>query len=215
MTDQGNVSTANRTVLILFFVLAFLIVLLFLLYKILNKEAEGEYTIHRIVYKEGGVRDQVRGAALALETRLGVQLWPRGDIDEDGEEMQEVQVQEGQVKEGDSQESDSEGESQGEEKDNVEHSGKTKGTTSDTSDDDSSLEVSDGDERTTLMDKSEAMGKTGEEKEEKEEKVGDGEGKGEASGGTGLLIDLKQFSGSAIWSEEAGGEGKDIDVTPL
>lgn len=178
----------------------------------LNKETDGEYTIRRIVYKEGGVRDQVRGAALALETRLGVQLWPRSDTDEEGEEMQEVQDEEGQVEEGDSQGSDSEEDDQGEGEDNVEPSGKTKGSGGDTSDEDSSLEGEEGEEETVLIEQPNAEEKKG---EEQAGKVGDGEGKCEASGGTGLLIDLKQFSGSAIWSEEEGGEGKDIDVTPL
>ncbi len=194
-------NTSSTTVLILFFCLVVLIALLILFYKKLNKEANGEYTIRRIVYKEGGVRDRVRGAALGLGARLGVQLWPGSDTDEDGEEMQEVQDEEGQVEEGSNQGSDSEGDDQEEEEESAEPD---KGKGRDT-DDNSSLRSSEAGEEARLTDEPEAKGTTG-------EKVGDGEG--EASGGAGLLIDLKQFSGSAIWSEE-GGEGKESDVTAL
>lgn len=204
-------NTATSTVVILSLVLLFLIVVLFVLYKKLNKDTNGDYTIENIIFKEGGVRDQVRGAALALETRLGVQLWPRSDTDEEGDEMQEIHDEEGLVEEGDRQGSDSEEDDQGEEE--VEQSGRTKENGGDTSDENSSLEDSEGEEEeTTLINQSKPEVKKG---EEQEEKVGDGEGKGEASGGTGLLIDLKQFSGSAIWSEEEGGKGNEIDVTPL
>lgn len=205
-------STATSTVLILFSLLVILMLLLFFLYKKLNKDTNGDYTIEHIVFKEGGVRDQVRGAALALETRLGVQLWPRNDTDEEGDEMQEVQDEEGLVEEGDGQGSDSEEDHQGEEE--VDNVGETKENGGDTSDENSSLGNSEGEEEeeTTLINQSKPEVKKG---EVQEQKVGDGGGKGEASGGTGLLIDLKQFSGSAIWSEEEGGKGKEIDVTPL
>lgn len=206
MADPEKSSSSTRTLLILFFFLMSLIILLILLYKKLNRETNGEYTIRRMVYKEGGVRDQVRGAALALETRLGVQLWPHRDTDEYGSEMQEIQDEE--MEKGGSQGSDSKGDDH-EEGDNVEQCGKTEGKESGTSDDDSSLEGSEAGERTRLTDQPERAEKG----EEKEERVGDGEGKGEASGGAGLFIDLKQFSGSAIWSEEEGGEVS--DATPL
>ncbi|XP_042367744.1 uncharacterized protein si:ch211-119e14.1 isoform X2 [Plectropomus leopardus] len=157
-----------------------------------------------MVYKEGGLRDQVRGAALALGSRLGVQLWPQSDTEEDEEEMQEIRDEEGQVEEGGSQGSDSEGDDQ-EEEDSEEQCDKAKGKGGDTTDDNSSVESSEAGEQARLTDKADAKGET-------EEKVGD---KGEASGGPGLLIDLKQFSGSAIWSEEEGGEGKEGDTTAL
>lgn len=202
MAEPGTTITpSTRTVLVLFFCLIALIVLLILLYKKLNRVATGKYTIRRMVYKEGGIRDRVRGAAVALETRLGVQLWPRSDTDEDGEEMQEVQDEEGQLEEGGSQGSDSEEE----EEEKEEQCGEVKGKGGDSSGDNSSVETSEGGEQTRLTDQPEAKGEMGEKEEEKEEKVGDGEGKGEASGGDGLLINLKQFSGSATWSEEGGG----------
>lgn len=201
-TDMTESSSSTVTVPVLFVCLLVLVLLLVLFYKILNKEAEGEYTIRRIVYKEGGVRDQVRGAALALETRLGVQLWPRSESEEDGEEMQDMEDEEGRVEEGDSQGYDSEG---GDQEDS-EGGNQEQGEGGDTSGDNSSLVDSEAGERTRLTDEPEK----GEEKEEK-----DGEGKGEASGGAGLLIDLHQFSGSAIWSEEGASVSKESDVTAL
>lgn len=209
---QSPPTDSTKTVLILLFCLLGLIILLIFLYKKLNKEADGKYTVRNIMYREGGIRDQVRGAALAVGTSLGVQLWPGGETEEDGEEMQEIQDEEGQVEEGDRQGSDSEGDDQEEGDHSAKHCDESEGEGEDTSDDDSDSEGSKQEEQAKLMDQQEAKGET---EEEKEEKVGEGEGKGEASGGAGLLIDLKQFSGSAIWSEEGGGEGKDGDVTAL
>lgn len=194
---------STQTVLNLVFLLLALIVVLIFLYRKLNKDSNGEYTPRRIVYKEGGVRDQVRGTAIFLGTRLGVRLWPHGDSDEDGEEMQDISDEERQREEGSSQSDDNEEGKQ--EKDSV----VVKFAEGDeSSDDSSSSEDSDEGEP-------EAKGETGEEREEKEEKPGDGEGKGEKIGGAGLLINLNQLSGSAIWSEEEGGEGKDRNVTAL
>ncbi|XP_078132267.1 uncharacterized protein LOC144534292 [Sander vitreus] len=206
MTDSENAST--QTVLILFFCLMGLIVLLILLYKKLNREASGEYTVRRLVYKEGGIRDRVRGTALALGTRFGVQLWPQSDTGEDEEEMQEVQVEAVQSDKGGSQGSYSEGADQEEEEEEEGEDVEKSGKGGDTSDDNSSVEGSEAGGQARPTDQEKAKGDT-------EEKVGDEEGKGEASGGAGMLIDLKPFSGSAIWSEEEGGEGKDSDMTAL
>ncbi|KAK9524720.1 hypothetical protein VZT92_017089 [Zoarces viviparus] len=206
MADSEDIKSSTPTVLILLFCLLCLIVLLFFLYKRLNREANGEYTVRRMVYKEGGVRDRVRGAALALGTRLGVQLWPQSDADEDGEEMQEVQDEEGQVEEGGSQGSDSEGDDS--EGDDQEEEEEQCGGAEGEGGDNSSLENSEAEEQDRLTDQAEDEGEMG-------EKVGNGEGAGEARGGAGLSIDLKQFSGSAIWSEEQGGMALDSDVTAL
>ncbi|XP_039679091.1 uncharacterized protein si:ch211-119e14.1 [Perca fluviatilis] len=210
MADSDNIITpSTQTVLILFFCLIGLIALLIFLYKKLNREANGEYTVRRLVYKEGGIRDRVRGTALALGTRFGVQLWPQSDTGEDEEEMQEVGSQDVQSDEGGSQGSYSEGDDQEEEEEEEEDDDVEKcGKGGDTSDDNSNLEGSEAGEQARQTDQEEAKGDT-------KEKVGDEEGKGEASGGAGLLIDLKPFSGSAIWSEEEGGEGKDSDLTAL
>uniref|UniRef100_A0A3B3YP45 Uncharacterized protein n=1 Tax=Poecilia mexicana TaxID=48701 RepID=A0A3B3YP45_9TELE len=199
------------TVVILSLVLLVLVVLLVFFYKKLNKEANNQYTVRNIIYKEGGVRDRVRAAALAVETRLGVQVWPRGHDEE--EEMEEIQDEEGAVDSGDSQHqsdgSGTDGEDEQEE-DSVDHSGSTK----ENEGDDSDVEGSEAGEEDRLVDnKPEENEEVGGNSEEKQElKV---EGKAEASGGTGLLIDLKQFSGSAIWSEQNEDESQGGDVTAL
>ncbi|XP_040886684.1 uncharacterized protein si:ch211-119e14.1 [Toxotes jaculatrix] len=195
----------SYTIPILCVILISLVLLFIFFYKKLNRETNGEYTIKRMVYKEGGVRDRVRGAAHhTLGTLLRV--WRRSDVDVGLEEMQEIQDEEEQVDDGGSQSSDSEEDSQEEEDNNTEQCDKTMGKGNDTSDDKSNLECSG--EQSKLMDQSDA-------KEETKDKKEENEGEGEASGGAGLSIDLKQFSGSAIWSEEAGGEGMDRDVTAL
>lgn len=193
----------HTTVVILVISLMALLLLLFFLYKKLNKDTNGEYTIRRMVYKEGGIRDRVRGVVSAVETQLGVQLWPRSDTDEDGEEMQEVCDEESQLGEC-VRGSDSEGddlENGEEEKENG------RNRESESSDDNSSLACSEAGETAKLTDQPAAKA------EEREEKMEDEKGGGEASGGAGLLIDLKQFSGSATWSED--GVCKEADVTAL
>ncbi|XP_012730238.1 protein gar2 isoform X1 [Fundulus heteroclitus] len=210
---QGKMAPSDKTVLVLFFTLVILIALLVFLYKKLNKEANNEYTIRQIVYKEGGVRDRVRGVALTAERHLGIQLWPQSDEDE--EEMQEVQDEERDVEAGDSQQgsdgSDTDGEDE-EEEDSMDRSGSTKEKDGNSSCGESSGA---GEEDRLMSDKPEEKEEVASQSEEKQEKEVKEEGKAEASGGTGLLIDLKQFSGSAIWSEEGGGEGQGADVTAL
>lgn len=193
---MASPSSANRTVAILSGVLVLLVVLLVYFYKKLNKEANGQYTIRRMVYKEGGVRDQVRGAVLAVGTRLGIQLWHSGDSDKSGEEMQEIHDEEGELEKGGSERSEGEEEEEGQCSDTVSRD-------SGTSADDSGSEAG---EDARLMDQPEETEATKErvEKERGEEK------KDDASGSAELAIDLKQFSGSAIWSEEQTAEINDV-----
>ncbi|CAG5929247.1 unnamed protein product [Menidia menidia] len=197
------------TVTTLFVILLVLVVLLIFLYKKLNREANNEYTVHRLVYKEGGLRDRARGAVFAVESSLGIQLWPRGD--EVGEEME--RVEEGQVEDGDSEgvetnEEEKEDEVEG---DSTDQSGNAK----EKSGDNSSLDSSEAGDQDRLLKEPEEKDETGEEREENQEKAEVEQAKADASGGTGLLINLKQFSGSAIWSEEGRGEGMGGDVTAL
>lgn len=196
MADSVAISSSTRTLLILSFLLVGLIILLIFLYKKLNRETNGEYTIRNMFYKEGGVRDQVRGAASGL-----IQLCPHRDTDNYSAEMGEIQVEEGEMEKG--------GEEDGHKgEDNLEQCGKTEGKDTDTSDDDSSSEGSEVVEQTRLIGEPEA-----EKGEEKEQKAGDGEGKAEAGRSAELSINLKRFTGSAIWSEEEVSEVS--DVTPL
>ncbi|CAN9509671.1 unnamed protein product [Ophioblennius macclurei] len=192
MTDPDP-DPSIGTVVALFCCLVVIVITLLFLYKKLNKETNGEYTVQRIVYKEGGVRDQVRRVALALETRLGVQLWPRGDADDVGEEMQDFRDVEA---EGGSR-SDGEGDEESEEEEEDSNSSGREG-----SDDGSGVE------------EEEEQAKLIEEPKEHQVKIEAAEGKQEDKGegkslGTGLLIDLNQFSGSAIWSGEQGGLNED------
>lgn len=204
-------SKSLMTILILLIFLLGLMILLFFLYKKLNREADGKYTIENMVYKEGGIRDRVRGAALAVGTRLGVQLWSDDKTEEDGEEMQEIQDEEGQVENGGRQGSDSEGDDQEEGDDSTNQGDETTGK-EDTSDDDNNDDVivsesSKQEEEGQLIEQEALKGGT---EKDKVEKVREGEGQAEASGGAGVLIDLKQFSGSAIWSEEGAGQCGDV-----
>lgn len=190
---------ADKTVAILACCLICLLVLLLFLYKKLNREADGEYTIQNIVYKKGGLRDRVRDAAIAVETRLGVQLWPQGD--DEGEEMGSM---EGGQASSSQQGDDTDGED-GDDEEDQDSEGQS-GSRHEEEGDKSSLDSSEPGERNRLLDKPEEN----DEREEKQEKPRDNA----EESGTGLQIDLKQFSGSAIWSEE-GGEGKSSDVTQL
>ncbi|XP_043953024.1 acidic leucine-rich nuclear phosphoprotein 32 family member B [Gambusia affinis] len=201
----------SGTVVALSLVLLVLVVLLVFFYKKLNKEANNQYTVQNIIYKEGGVRDQMRATALAVETRLGVQVWPRGRNEED--EMVEIEDEEGAVESGDNQSdgSSTDGEDEQEE-DSVDHSGATKENEEDNSDAESSEA---GEEDGLIDNKPEENEEVRDNSEEKQEKEVKEQGKAEASGGTGLLIDLKQFSGSAIWSEQKGDESQGGDVTAL
>lgn len=196
---MASSSSANWTVAILFVSLVLLFVLLVYLYKKLNQQSTGQYTIRRMVYKEGGVRDQVRAAALVVGTRLGIQLWPSGDSDKSGEEMQEMDDEEGRLERGGSQESGDEG---GDEEREEEQCSDTESRHSGTSADDSASEA--GEEARLIGQPKEAQVT-----EERAEKERGEEGNGEANQSSELAIDLKQFSGSAIWSEEQTAEVDD------
>uniref|UniRef100_A0A1A7WUB7 Uncharacterized protein n=1 Tax=Iconisemion striatum TaxID=60296 RepID=A0A1A7WUB7_9TELE len=190
----------DATVGILVVVLLLLILLLFCSYKELNKQANGKYTIQQILFKEGGLRDQANNAVMTVRAWIG--MLPEGNEEE--EEMQRVQFEEGQ-EEGSQQESDNDGEN---EQDG--NSEEQSSNTNDKEDDKSSLDGSEAEERIRLIDTPEVKI----EMVDKQDKVEE-HGPVEVSGGTGLLIDLKQFSGSVIWSEEGGGEGQSSDVTVL
>ncbi|XP_048825932.1 myelin transcription factor 1-like protein [Brienomyrus brachyistius] len=172
------------TVIFLIFLLVILIVALIYLYKKLNREADGKYTVHELIYGEDGARQRLQSGVQALENFLGIQIWPRKREDADGEDVEEQREehQEDRVEVPDiekCQEHDAKSLDEKAEED---------------SDDYSSMEGVDLQERAKLK----------ENKEEGEKEEEEGEGGGTASGvGGGLLVDLKQFSGSVIWQEEA------------
>ena len=173
----------------------------------LNRETSGQYTLRRMVYKEGGVRDRVRGGVGILETRLGRRLWPLNENEEEveGEESEdERDVEEGSKR----------GESEGEEE-------KEEDEGDDSSNDYSSLEgcnlrgraegAEEREGRRESMGKMERQEKKDEAREDGGVKAGAEEGEGNRGGD--LQIGLKHFSGSANWSEEKKKQDDDNNVT--
>lgn len=197
---MASPSSSNWTVVILSLFLVLLCVLLVYFYKKLNQQANGQYTVRRLVYKEGGVRDQVRGVALVVGTRLGIQLWPSDDSDKSGEEMQEINDEEEGLDRGGSKGSEDKG---GDEEREEEQWSDTESKDSGTSADDSGPEA--GEDASLMCEPKEAQVM-----EERAEKEKGEEGKREDSGSSELAIDLKQFSGSVIWSEEQMDDVNDL-----
>lgn len=190
---MGDYPDSTTTIILLSCCLAGLMLLLVYFYKKLNKEAKGEYTIRHMMFKEGGIRDQTVATALTLRTRLSELLRPGSDSPEGGDEIQAVRDEEAQLVEGDSEGSDTDGSSQEEDEEEQNLEQRKGGRASDCS---STSEDSKAREHPRLMT---AHVEPEVKRAEKEEVV---ESQGEGRGGSGLLIDLKQFSGSAIWSEE-------------
>ncbi|XP_061664380.1 uncharacterized protein si:ch211-119e14.1 [Syngnathoides biaculeatus] len=85
-----GMASGTTNIILIFFIFVGLVVFI-ILYRKLNRETNGEYTFRHVLYKQGGLRDRLRRAAGVLETRLGVQLWPSGDTNEDGQEMRDFQ----------------------------------------------------------------------------------------------------------------------------
>lgn len=141
------------------------------------------------------MRDQMRGVALVVGTRLGIQLWPSDNSDRGGAELQEINDEEGGLERGGSKKSEDEG---GDEEREEEQCSDTESKDSGTSADDSYSEAG---EDAILM----GQTKEAQVMEERVEKD-----RGEATGSSELAIDLKQFSGSAIWSEEQMEEVSDL-----
>lgn len=147
------------------------------------------------------MRDQVRDVALVVGARLGIQLWPIDDSDKSGEEMQEINDEEGGLERGGSKESEDEGDD--EEREEEQYNSDTESRDSGTSADDSGSEAG---EDATLIGQPKEVKVT----EEGVEKERGEEGNTDANGSSELAIDLKQFSGSAIWSEEQMTEVNDV-----
>lgn len=205
-------TTATKTVLTLFFILVLLILLLVYLYKRLNRDSNGQYTVHRMVYKQGGVRDQLRRAVRVLEGWLNVRLWPRGEEEEYevNEETKDLVEQDKDVesvgKRAESEEENDEEENYEKERDEENGDGSSDDCSSQQGSDLGQIataEVSRLSEREMIV-KRDALGENKQDEEEQSDSEEDNR-----SGGAGLQIHLKQCAGSAIWSE---GKGED-DVT--
>lgn len=209
MKDQ---TTSSFVVLTVFFILVTLVALLVVLYMWLNRQTNGQYTVHQLVLGEGGARDRVRGGVQVLEVWFRRRLWP---LSEDEETVGE---EERRDKEEDVERVSEGGECEGEGK--KEEGDEREGRVDDSLDDYSSAEGCGLTESVKVMDEKkerrECEGKREENMEEKGDSKGDeGAVGGEESGRGGLLIHLHQSSGSAIWSEDYEGGKDNNHVTVL
>ncbi|XP_051506105.1 retrotransposon-like protein 1 [Myxocyprinus asiaticus] len=203
MTSDTADSNSTPTVIALLFIWVILVLALVYFYKRLNADTNGQYTIQRAVFSEGGLRDRLRQGVGFVENRFGVNIWPR-PRDEDEEVMQgndREDVEEEDV-------NDKQNESHADE-DGEQESGDAK---DDSSDDYSSIDLR---ERLSLRKEDQKSVTEEEEEKEKQNEAAAGEEatqseevKNEEK--VGLLIDLKPFAGSAIWSEENKDVGNDL-----
>lgn len=197
----NSVSYASIVGLSLFLVA--LLLLLFFLYKYLNKEASGKYTVHRIVFRKGGLRDRARRTAVALGNRLGVQLWPQNETNQDEENEEDEEEASSNESESRNYEDDGIAQVNEQKSDYMTDVNDAKGSSGDNSED-----SSDDDEQAEAKPepqlKAEAVKKT-------EETVGvDVQENKAGETSAPIVISLNQFSGSVLWSEEDKCEGGDV-----
>lgn len=213
-------NNADTTCLVLFFLLVILILLLVYLYRRLNRDTNDQYTIRKLVLDEGGLRDRVRSGVVAVETRLGVHLWPRprpsSDDEEevigDGQPLKDRDVETGQSPSDNCNQGDGD-------------QGKGEHDEGDDSEDDySSMDGTDLRERANLMkdvedednnQEGERRKEGGRKEEESDKGKEDEKEDGKSTENLGLLVNLQELSGSAIWSGENKDENESIDLTAL
>ncbi|KAG9274197.1 high mobility group nucleosome-binding domain-containing protein 5-like [Astyanax mexicanus] len=211
MTNNDEGDNTGLVLGLLFFWILLILVLVYL-YKRLNQESNNQYTIHRLVYTQGGLRDRaVQGVQLV--TSFVDRIRPQnsdeeaeigGDGDTDNREDEEEE--DGGDKDGEgachreAKQDDQDDEDEEEDKD-------------DSSDDYSSVDL-----KERVMRNNGAEDKKTEEKQEEsskaEEKVEEPKQQEEVKDEerVGLLVNIKPFSGSAIWSEE---KTEESNVTAL
>ncbi|XP_073669749.1 uncharacterized protein [Paramisgurnus dabryanus] len=199
MTSETASGDSTPTVVALLFLLLILVLVLVFLYKKLNKETNGQYKVNRIIFAEGGLRDQLRERVEVVENRFGVHLWPQTRTEEE----------EG-LKANDEEEADKD-------KDNESHA--DEGEEEDTHNkDDSSDDYSSIDLRERANQKKEENNDEKTEVEEDKKKPTE-EAAGEADKpkeelkneeNVKLLVDFKPFGGSATWSEQNKEEENDL-----
>ncbi|XP_063043343.1 cilia- and flagella-associated protein 251 [Engraulis encrasicolus] len=236
-------AASNGPVVVLLLLLVILVALLSFLYWRLNRDTNGQYTVREMVLGKDGLRDRMVSGVAAMETRLGVNLLPRprtGD-DGDGEDARD-QGSSGQLvrdrdleKGGSSQVEEEERRRRKEEEEEQRADGRAEnGHTDrrqeeeeedeeeDSEDDYSSMGGTDLRVRAKLMEEvdeeveeQERDKREGGGEEEKTRKEGDEEK--EEGEKRGLLVNLQEFSGSAIWSGETkeAEEDMDTDLTAL
>lgn len=196
MSDSKD---STPIVLTLFFILIILILLLFYLYKRLNHETKNKYTIQQLVLGEGGLRDRVIQGVAVVEARLGDRIRSRSHDEEQALSSNE------------DKNSDKEDEEEGEENAGQGHSENENKTEekeeehqNDSSDDYSSIDLRERVKQNNSKEEEKKEVQEEEAVEQDDAKKGDTKQAEDVKSEerVGLLVDLKTFSGSAIWSEE-------------
>ncbi|XP_016335145.1 prostatic spermine-binding protein-like [Sinocyclocheilus anshuiensis] len=199
--DTSNNGDNTPAVIALLFIWIILVLALLYFYKKLNADTNGQYTVQRIVFAPGGLRDRLRQGVGVVENRLGVRIWPQQRDDEEniGGHDEEDEEGEGQDKQNDSYTEEGEQQEHDDDRD-------------DSSDDYSSVDLR---ERAKMqMEKIEEKDQAEEDEEEAAAAAGEEDRSEEVKNAekVELLVDLKPFRGSAIWSEEKNDEN---DLTAL
>lgn len=197
MTSNTVSGGSTPTVIALLFIWLILVLALVFFYKKLNKDTNGQYDIHRLIFTEGGLRDQLRQRVGVVENRLGVHIWPQ--------RHEEEQHLEDKGKDEEDVDNDKQNESRAEEEEQENHDNRD-----DSSDDYSSIDLR---ERANKRNENKNGEKTEAEEEKQEEAAGEDEKHGKELRNeekVGLLVDFKPFAGSAIWSEQSKDEGNDL-----
>ncbi|XP_026122410.1 high mobility group nucleosome-binding domain-containing protein 5-like [Carassius auratus] len=200
-SHKSNEADNTAVVIALLFIWIILVLAFLYFYKKLNTDTNGQYTVQRIVFAPGGLRDRLRQGVGAVENRLGVHIWPQQRDDEEtiGGPDKEDEGGEGQDKQNDSYTEEGEQQEHDDDRD-------------DSSDDYSSVDLR---ERAKMQAEKKEEDKAEEDKEKLKEGEAAAAGKEETSEEVKnaekveLLVDLKPFAGSAIWSEE-NKDGNDL-----
>lgn len=211
MMSDKNDGGSTLTILILCLILVLLVLLLLYLYKRLNNETKDEYTIQRLVFSEGGLRDRVRQGIAEVQTRIGDRIRSQ-PLDEEQALSNNEDGNSGREEERDEEEDAGQGQRENE--------NKTEEKEEEHQDHDSSDDYSSIDLRERVKQNNSNEEEMKEDEQEKQEVAKD-EGKRDDNKQeedvkneerVGLLVDLKAFSGSAIWSEE---KKEETNVTAL
>ncbi|KAL7876136.1 hypothetical protein AOLI_G00110990 [Acnodon oligacanthus] len=196
MTGSETGSNSTPIVLTLFFLWLLLVLILIYLYRRLNRETNNQYSVQRLIYGEGGLRDRVI-QGVEVVTNFTGRFLPQnrdeeeaiGDIENGDEERKETCQNETNADENEEEDKD------------------------DSSDDYSSIDLK---ERVKQNNSTEELKKVEEQKKESKDEEKEDEHKQEEevkdAERVGLLVNIKPFSDSAIWSEE---KTEDSNVTAL
>ncbi|XP_043099660.1 acidic leucine-rich nuclear phosphoprotein 32 family member B [Puntigrus tetrazona] len=193
MATDTSVKDNTPIVITLFFLWIILVLVLLYFYKKLNADTNGQYTVQRMLFAPGGLRDRLRQGVGVVENRLGVHIWPQQRDDEENIGGHDEEDEEGEEEDKQNDSYTEEGEQQEQDDDR-----------NDSSDDYSSVD---------LRERAKMQAEKKEEKEERKETEAAGEEdkcqEVKDTEKVELLVDLKPFTGSAIWSEE-NKDGNDL-----